>query len=71
MKVSLTLDKVIFCKQYNTQSKSRLCISPSNIFFNTPNSQVIITYDDGEFRIDKVLFFSGNFSIDVIYSPIE
>ena len=53
------------------QNKSTLCISSSNIFFNIPSSQVLITYDDGNSNINKVLFFSGNFSIDVIYSPIE
>jgi len=71
MKIGLSSDRVIFCKQLDMQNKSTLCISSSNIFFNIPSSQVLITYDDGNSNINKVLFFSGNFSIDVIYSPIE
>ena len=67
MKIGLSSDRVIFC----SQGKSTLCISSSNIFFNTPGSQVLITYDNGDSNINKVLFFNGNFSIDVIYSPIE
>jgi len=71
MKIGLSSDRVIFGKQLDMQNKSTFCISSSNIFFNIPSSQVLITYDNGDSNINKVLFFSGNFSIDVIYSPIE
>jgi len=71
MKVHLTSDKSILCKNSTLQNKSELCISSSNIFFNTPSSQVLITYDNGDSNINKVLFFNGNFSVNVIYSPIK